>query len=89
MVKETFDSGRLLEGINNTLIALIPQNQAPATIKRFRSISLHNTTYKFMVQRLSLMFGKLISPLQGNFVLGIFAEKLYISSDVGKENVDI
>ena len=59
---------------NYTFLALIPKEVNPETFDRFRPISLCNASYKILAKllanRLKLLLGKLISPLQGGFVKG-------------------
>ncbi|XP_019158270.1 PREDICTED: uncharacterized protein LOC109154983 [Ipomoea nil] len=42
LVRSVFKSGEILEGLNDTLVALIPKVRSPDTIKQFRPISLCN-----------------------------------------------
>ena len=73
-VKQIFRSGRMLEHLNKTLIALIPKIQGPETLGNYKPISLCNTVYKVMtkiiVARLRPLLDNLISPLQTAFVRG-------------------
>ncbi|KAL2224940.1 UNVERIFIED_CONTAM: hypothetical protein Sindi_3058100, partial [Sesamum indicum] len=73
-VMDFFNTGRLLKQINTTLLALIPKVHAPMTVSDFRPISCCNVLYKviakIIVQRLSVILDKLISPGQAAFVPG-------------------
>ncbi|KAL2225211.1 UNVERIFIED_CONTAM: hypothetical protein Sindi_3023200 [Sesamum indicum] len=71
-VLDFFRTGRLLKQINTTLLALIPKVHSPMTVGDFRPISCCNVLYKIIakliVQRLSVILDKLISPCQAAFV---------------------
>ena len=62
------------EGVNETLIVLIPKVQHPASLKEFRPISLCNVIYKVvakcLVNRLRPILDEIISPEQSAFVPG-------------------
>ncbi|KAL2235482.1 UNVERIFIED_CONTAM: hypothetical protein Sindi_1280400 [Sesamum indicum] len=72
-VLDFFSTGRLLKQINTTLLALIPKVHSPMTVGEFRPISCCNVLYKIIakliVQRLSVILDKLISPCQAAFEL--------------------
>ncbi|XP_022743904.1 uncharacterized protein LOC111294818 [Durio zibethinus] len=73
-IREVFVSGRLQEAMNDMLISLIPKGESLYLISQYHLISLLNTTYKIvskiLVKRLRPLLNKLISPLQGSFILG-------------------
>ncbi|KAL2246377.1 UNVERIFIED_CONTAM: hypothetical protein Sindi_2905900 [Sesamum indicum] len=73
-VLDFFNTRRLLKQINTTLLALIPKVHTPMTVGDFRPISCCNVLYKIiaklLVQRLSVILDKLISPCQAAFVPG-------------------
>ena len=71
-VQAFFHSGHMLKEINHTFLALIPKIDNPSTSNHFRQISLCTTIYKVISKvlsnRLKVMLGKIIHPLQGAFV---------------------
>ncbi|KAL2230749.1 UNVERIFIED_CONTAM: hypothetical protein Sindi_1669300 [Sesamum indicum] len=73
-VLDFFHTGRILKQINTTLLALIPKVHSPMNVGDFRPISCCNVLYKIiaklLVQRLSVILDKLISPCQAAFVPG-------------------
>ncbi|KAL2234689.1 UNVERIFIED_CONTAM: hypothetical protein Sindi_1201100 [Sesamum indicum] len=73
-VLDFFNTGRILKQINTTLLALIPKVHSPMNVGDFRPISCCNVLYKIiaklLVQRLSVILDKLISPCQAAFVSG-------------------
>jgi hypothetical protein len=73
-VKHFFKFGVIPEGINETVIVLIPKTNDAEDIKDFRSISLCNVVYKVVskciVNRLRPMLQLLISETQSAFLPG-------------------
>ncbi|XP_011101787.1 uncharacterized protein LOC105179848 [Sesamum indicum] len=73
-VLDFFSTGKLLKQVNSTLFALIPKVHTPMTIGNFRPISCGNVLYKIiaklLVQRLSMVLDKKISPCQRAFIPG-------------------
>ncbi|KAL2237394.1 UNVERIFIED_CONTAM: hypothetical protein Sindi_0931100 [Sesamum indicum] len=69
-----FATGKLLKQVNCTLLAVIPKVHSPITVANFRPISCCNVIYKviakLLVQRLSVVLGKLVSPCQATFIPG-------------------
>ena len=47
-VKKFFDTGMMPEGVNDTVIVLVPKVKNPQSIKEFRPISLCNVIYKII-----------------------------------------
>ena len=66
-----FFHGKLPPSLNHTLITLIPKRENPTSPNHFRPISLINTLYKaiskILVQRLSPILQREISPFQNVF----------------------
>jgi hypothetical protein len=62
------------EGVNDTVIVLIPKNQNAKSLRDFRPISLCNVIYKVvskcMVNRLRPLLDDIISPTQTAFIPG-------------------
>ncbi|KAL2235459.1 UNVERIFIED_CONTAM: hypothetical protein Sindi_1278100, partial [Sesamum indicum] len=73
-VLEFFSISKLLKQVNSTLLVLIPKVHTPMTIGDFRPISCCNVLYKIiaklLVQRLSVVLDKIISPCLGAFIPG-------------------
>jgi len=65
-------NGKLVRGINNTFIALIPKVDSPQRLNDFRPISLVGCLYKILskvlANRLRMVVGKVISDTQSAFV---------------------
>lgn len=61
-------SSQLPEGLNKSLLVLIPKTKAIETIKQFRPISLCNVSYKVITKlitnRLKFILPKLVSPFR-------------------------
>lgn len=74
LVSDYLDSGIMPEGLNDTLVSLIPKNPHPESVTQFRPISLCNVSYKVitkvMVNRLKPVLEKLVSQEQSSFVPG-------------------
>lgn len=94
-MKDLFRSGKFINQINSTFIALISKNGNVVSIKDFRPISLCNTLYKIfskaIVNRIKPMLDKMISINQKCFVKGrdimdvvIVAHELVHSMDNNK-----
>ncbi|KAL2236529.1 UNVERIFIED_CONTAM: hypothetical protein Sindi_0844600 [Sesamum indicum] len=73
-VLDFFATGKLLKQVNYTLLAVIPKVHSPITVADFRPIACCNVIYKviakLLVQRLSVVLGKLVSPCQATFIPG-------------------
>lgn len=67
-----YATGKMLKQINTMLLALIPKVHSPKLVMDFRPISSCNVPYKviskIIVQKLSRVLDKLISPCQAAFV---------------------
>ncbi|KAL0401943.1 UNVERIFIED_CONTAM: hypothetical protein Slati_4224200 [Sesamum latifolium] len=74
VILDFFATGRLLKQVNATLLSLIPKVQNPTLVAEFRPIScckmLYKVITKIIVQWLSGLLDKIISPSQNAFVLG-------------------
>jgi hypothetical protein len=72
-VKDFFEKGIMPEGINDTIIVLIPKGINPEQLADFRPISLCNIVYKViskcLVNRLRPFLDGLISKTQSAFIL--------------------
>lgn len=66
--------GRILSGLNEALIYLIPKGDAPYSLNQFRPISLWNVLLKVVskiqANRLKLLMSKLTNHFQSSFILG-------------------
>jgi hypothetical protein len=69
-----FESGRMLLGVNETTIVLLPKKDDPELLKDFRPILLCNVIYKVVskciVNRFRPLLQDLIGPTQTAFVSG-------------------
>lgn len=72
MVKQFLNMGNLQEGLNDTLITLIPKVKNPDKVSHFRPISLCNVLYKLITKvianRLKGFLNKAIGREQSSFV---------------------
>ena len=77
-----FHFGHLLIKINNTFLALIPKIDNPSTTNHFRPISLCSTIYKvifkIITNRLMILMGKIIHPLQGALSHKDWSRKIFL-----------
>lgn len=66
--------GRILSGLNEALICLIPKGDTPYSLNQFRPISLCNVLLKVVskipANRLKLLMSKLTNHFQSSFILG-------------------
>jgi hypothetical protein len=73
-VKGFFETGIILEGLNDTTIMLIPKGTNPKTLTDYRPISLCNVLYKIiskcLVNRLRPLLDNIIFETQSAFVPG-------------------
>ncbi|KAL2224551.1 UNVERIFIED_CONTAM: hypothetical protein Sindi_3020600, partial [Sesamum indicum] len=79
-VLDFFSIGKLLKQVNSTILALLPKVHTPMTVGDYRPISCCNVLYKIiaklLVQRLSVVLDKIISPCQGAFIPGRIVHRL-------------
>ena len=73
-VQDFFENGILPEGLNDTVIVLIPKGKDPQSLKNYRPISLCNVIYKViskcLVNRLRPFLDDIISETQSAFIPG-------------------
>jgi hypothetical protein len=73
-IQEFFRTGIMPEGINGTIIVLIPKSKNPVCLRDFRPISLCNVIYKVvskcLVNRLRPLLQEIIAPTQSTFIPG-------------------
>lgn len=73
-VRDFFESGKMPEGVNDTIICLIPKGNEPQHLKDYRPISLCNVIYKVvskcLVNRLTPFLDELVSDTQSAFIPG-------------------
>lgn len=74
LILTAFIKGKIPNGLNHTLITLVPKIQGPKYMHLFRPISLCNTIYKIItkiiVSRIRPFLTQWISPCQASFVPG-------------------
>lgn len=72
MVMDFFKSGVMPDGINDTIITLIPKVDNPERPAQFRPISLCNVSYKIITKtitnRLKTLMREVVGPYQSSFV---------------------
>lgn len=73
-IRVMFDTGKLMLGLNEATICLIPKGDTPETLNQFRPISLCNVLLKLvskvLANRLKLMMSKLTGRYQSSFLSG-------------------
>ncbi|KAL2235520.1 UNVERIFIED_CONTAM: hypothetical protein Sindi_1284200 [Sesamum indicum] len=73
-VLDFFSTRKLLKQINSTILALIPKVHTPMSVNDFRPISCCNVLYKIiaklLVQKISVLLDKIVSPCQTAFIPG-------------------
>ncbi|GKE60209.1 RNA-directed DNA polymerase, eukaryota, reverse transcriptase zinc-binding domain protein, partial [Tanacetum coccineum] len=72
VVREFFNTGRILSEINSTVIALVPKIHTPAKVSNYRPIACCNVLYKclskVLTERIKKYHGKLVSQNQSAFI---------------------
>lgn len=70
--KSFYDIGVLPQGVNDTLLVLMPKVQPPELVTHLRPISLCNVSYKIITKaitnRLKRIIPSFIGPNQSSFV---------------------
>ncbi|XP_028115973.1 uncharacterized protein LOC114313754 [Camellia sinensis] len=73
-MKDFHKNGRLVKGLNNSFITLIPKKENPVGLSNFRPISLVSSVYKILTKilskRLKAVLPCVISETQINFSWG-------------------
>ena len=73
-VRKFFEEGVMPEGVNTTIIVLIPKKEASDDLKDFRPISLCNVVYKIiskcLANRIRPLLHDIIAPNQSAFIPG-------------------
>ncbi|KAL2235456.1 UNVERIFIED_CONTAM: hypothetical protein Sindi_1277800 [Sesamum indicum] len=73
-VLDFFSTEKLLKQINSTILALLPKVHTPMSVNDFRPISCCNVLYKIiaklLVQKISVLLDKIVSPCQTAFIPG-------------------
>lgn len=87
LVSTAFSTGTIPEGLNHTLITLVPKIQSPKHMHLFRPISLCCTVYKvitkIIVSRIRPYLIKWISPNQASYVPGRhIADNIMITQEI-------
>lgn len=73
-MRRVFTSLGAIEGVNRTLLVLIPKTKNPTFVHQFRPISLCNVNYKLVTKtianRLKHLMPEILGPFQSSFVPG-------------------
>lgn len=73
-IADIFQTGKIPQDVNTTLLVLIPKVEHPTSLKMFRPISLctvaYKTVTKIIANRLQALLPDLIGPQQTSFVPG-------------------
>ncbi|CAN1253995.1 Transposon TX1 uncharacterized 149 kDa protein [Linum perenne] len=80
-VRAFFHSGKLLKGINRTIISLIPKVDQPSDMKQLRPISLCQVLYKIISKILACRLGKILPSIIGSHQTG-FVKNRRITDNV-------
>lgn len=86
-VHSFFSSGYLLQEANKTFITLIPKEDRPDEVSKFRPISLCNSSYKIiskcLVNRLKVVLPDLVEDYQNAFIPGrLMVDNCFIASEL-------
>ncbi|XP_052290912.1 uncharacterized protein LOC112498105 [Citrus sinensis] len=87
-LKADLEENKILsEGLNSTLLALIPKTENPSSLKMYRPISLCNVAYKtitkMIANQLHSILPHLVGPHQTSFILGRhITENIVIAQEV-------
>lgn len=81
------NTGSLPEGINNTILVLIPKRNRPTNMKELRPIALCNVIYKVtskvLANRLRLALTEIIDETQSGFVAGrLITDNIVVANEV-------
>lgn len=82
-----FQTGHLLKEVNQIFITLIPKEDRPEELGKFRPISLCNSTYKIiskcMVNRINIVMPNLVDDYQNAFFPGsIMVDNCYMAPEL-------
>nr|GEW91948.1 RNA-directed DNA polymerase, eukaryota, reverse transcriptase zinc-binding domain protein [Tanacetum cinerariifolium] len=86
LVREFFNTGKMLKEINSTLISLVPKIQTQGKVTNFRPIACCNVLYKcinkIITERMKTSLGKLVGQNQSAFIPNIHIQhNILLSQD--------